>query len=500
MVLMAVSGGSTHLSFVCDSRGRVETVHKAWLDYTGLNAERSLGVAWRSAIHPDDRERFEDRWIEGIATCEATEIETCLRRRDGVFESAIFNLMPFCQPSDGIRQWCVSTTFGKTLSSARRSWEETALGLQKEKPSQDQYRTIIDAIPVLAWSTAKDGPGEFLNKGWLDYTGLRMEEAIGYGWQKAIHPDDLSPLFEYWLSMMRTGSAGEFEARMRRYDGEYRWFLFRGAPFLDSTGSVAKWFGVNIDIHDRKSGEAALRRMEGALSRANQLATIGELTASIAHEVNQPLAAVVANAEAALQWLDSQEPNLNQARQAMERIVRDGTDAGEIVKRVRALFRRAAPLTAEHRLEELVTEVLKLLQNDTTRRHVKVDVALEEGLPTVLCDRLQIQQVLLNLVLNAMDALDATPHEKRSIRIFSKLIRAESVVLGIRDYGEGVKDPVHLFEAFFTTKEKGLGMGLAISRSIVEAHCGQLWLEPTDGPGSTFCFSLPIERSISAQR
>jgi PAS domain S-box-containing protein len=499
MVGMAVSGGIAHLSFVCDSQGRVETVYQAWLDYTRLNVERSLGVAWRSAIHSDDLERFEDRWNKGIASCEATEIEACLRRHDGVFESAIFNLMPFCQPPDGIRKWCISATFGKTLSSARRAWEETALGLQKEKPSQDQYRTIIDAIPVLAWSTAKDGPGEFLNKRWLDYTGLSMEEAIGYGWQEAIHPDDLSPLFEYWLSMMRTGSAGEFEARMRRYDGEYRWFLFRGAPFLDSTGSVAKWFGVNIDIHDRKSGEAALRRMEVALSRANQLATIGELTASIAHEVNQPLAAVVANGEAALQWLDTQEPNLNQARQALERIVRDGTDAGEIVKRVRALFRRAAPLTAEHRLEELVTEVLKLLQNDTTRRHVKVDVALEEGLPTVLCDRLQIQQVLLNLVLNAMDALDATPHEKRNIRIFSKLICGESLVLGIRDYGEGVRDPMRLFETFFTTKEKGLGMGLAISRSIIEAHSGQLWLEPTDGLGSTFCFSLPIKRSISAR-
>jgi PAS domain S-box-containing protein len=491
--------GIAHLSFVCEPRGHVEIVNLPWLDYTGLTVRQSLGEGWRCAIHSDDLARFVDRWHRGIAACEPIEIEACLRRHDGVFEAAIFNLMPLHEPSGGIKQWCVSSTFGKTLSSAQRAWEQTALGLQKEKPAQDQYRTIIDTIPVLAWSTAKDGPGEFLNKRWLDYTGLSMEEAIGYGWQAVIHPDDLGPLFEYWMSMMRRESAGEYEARMRRYDGEYRWFLFRGAPFLDSAGSVAKWFGVNIDIDDRKSAEAALRRAEAALSRANQLATIGELTASIAHEVNQPLAAVVANAEAGLQWLDREKPNLDGVRRVLQRIARDGIDAGDIVARVRALFRRAAPLTAEHRLEEIVTEVLKLLEHERIRRGVTVDVALEDGLPALLCDRLQIQQVLSNLIVNAMDALDAAPHREKAIRVFASSDDGESVVLGIRDYGEGVHDPTRLFETFFTTKEKGLGMGLAISRSIVEAHGGQLWLEPTIGPGSTFCFRLPVKCSPPVQ-
>lgn len=267
---------------------------------------------------------------------------------------------------------------------------------------------------------------------------------------------------------------------------------------LDSTGAVLKWFGVNIDINDRKEAEAALRRTEAGLSRANQLATLGELSASIAHEINQPLAALVANAEAGLQWLDREKPSLAGARQALQRIVRDGNDAGEIVKRLRSLFRRAAPTTTEHRLEELVAEVLKLLEHEMIRRRVLAEVVLGEGLPAVLCDRLQIQQVILNLMVNAMDALDAVPHEK-TIRVFSLLDGGRSVGLGIRDYGIGVRDPSRLFETFFTTKEKGLGMGLAISRSIVEAHGGQLWLEPTDGPGSTFCFRLPINGSLSAR-
>jgi PAS domain S-box-containing protein len=485
----AISSGIAHLLFVCGPDGHAEIVNQPWLEYTGLTAGQSLGTGWRRAIHPDDLARFEERWNRSIAGCQPVEICSLIRRHDGVFEPARFILMPLHEPSGGVQQWHVSMTVEGRSSSGEGVQAETMLGAKKEF-TQEQLRTIIDAIPILAWSAAKDGPGEFLNQRWLDYTGLSEEEAIGYGWRAIIHPDDLGGLFEYWQWMMRTGAAGEYEARMKRFDGQYRWFLFRGAPLLDSEGSVSKWFGVNIDIDDRKEAEAALRRTEATLSRASRLATIGELTASIAHEVNQPLAAVVANAEAGLQWLDGDYPNLDGARQALRRIARDGGDAGEIVKRLRALFRRAAPVAAEHRLEELVSEVLKLIVHETSRRGISVDVALEEGLPAVFCDRVQIQQVILNLLVNAMDALDGAPHAEKTIRVFSNS-DAESVLLRIRDYGGGVQDPARLFETFFTTKEKGLGMGLSISRSIVEAHGGQLWLEPTEGPGSTFCFRLP---------
>ncbi|HTV54801.1 MAG TPA: PAS domain-containing protein [Terriglobia bacterium] len=479
--------GVAHLALICGEGGKVEVVNRPWRDFTGLATRQSLGDGWRTAVHLKDLPRFENRWTASITEGQPTEIDVCLRRHDGGLAAASFHLMPFYDPLGRANRWYVSTTFGKRVSSSEESAPEARTEL-----SPGQLRTIIDAIPILAWSTAKDGPGEFLNKRWLDYTGLSLEEAIGYGWRTIIHPDDLGPLFEYWLWMMRTGSSGEFEARMRRHDGQYRWFLFRGAPFLDSVGSVLKWFGVNIDINDRKEAEAALRQTQATLSRANQLATVGELTASIAHEINQPLAAVVANAEAGLQWLGKETPNLGRVRKALERIARDAADAGEIITRLRALFRRTSPVTAEHRLEELVAEVLKLVEHETVRRGVSIDVVLKEGLPTVICDRLQIQQVLLNLILNAMDALDASPHEK-SIRVFSRSDGAESVVLGVRDYGVGVQDPSRLFETFFTTKEKGLGMGLAISRSIVEAHGGRLWLESTHGPGSTFCFRLPAK-------
>lgn len=489
-VQMEMPYGLAHLSFVCARGGCVEIVNAPWLEYTGLTAAQSLGEGWRGAIHPDDLPAFEEQWKSAVIEAASIAIAARLRRHDGIFVAASFNLMPLFELSGAVKQWHVSTTILDTSGS-----REAGPGPEGEELSQEQLRTIIDAIPILAWSTAKDGPGEFLNKPWLDYTGLSQQEAIGYGWTRIIHPDDLNPLAEYWQWMMRTGSAGEYEARMRRYDGEYRWFLFRGAPLLDSMGSVYKWFGVNIDIHDRKGAEAALRTMEAALSRANQLATIGELTASIAHEVQQPLAAVVANAEAGLKWLDKEEPNLDGVRKVLHRIARDGTDASEIVKRVYSLCRRSAPVLSQHKIDELVLEVLELIEHETARRHVSVNLDLAEHLPVVWCDRLQIQQVLLNLIVNAMDALDAAPHQERAVQLFSNWECAESIRVGVRDYGVGVPDPVHLFETFFTTKETGLGMGLAISRSIVEAHGGQLWLEPTEGPGSTFCFRLPTKRS-----
>jgi PAS domain S-box-containing protein len=381
---------------------------------------------------------------------------------------------------------------------------QAAISLENSRLYRDladregKIRRLVDAniLGIFIWNL--QGTISTANEAFLRMLGHDREDLVsGCVRWKDLTPAEWRERDERAVTEMKaTGTAQPYEKEFFRKNGG-RVPVLIGAALFEEAGNEGVAFV--LDLREQKRAEAEIRTLKDHLSRANQLATIGELTASIAHEVNQPLAAVVANAEAGLQWLDREKPNLDGARQALQRIARDGSDAGGIVSRLRALFRRATPLTAEHRLERLVAEVLKLLEHETIRRGVSVEVTLGEGLPAVYCDRLQIQQVLSNLMVNAMDALDAAPHREKVIRVFASSDDAESVVLGIRDYGKGVQDPKRLFETFFTTKEKGLGMGLAISRSIVEAHGGQLWLEPTDGPGSTFCFRLPLKRPNLAQ-
>jgi signal transduction histidine kinase len=236
-----------------------------------------------------------------------------------------------------------------------------------------------------------------------------------------------------------------------------------------------------------------LRSTQARLSRASQIATVGELAASIAHEVNQPLSAVVANGHACLRWLLAQPPNLGKAHEAAERIVRDGKDAGEVVRRIRALFKRAAIERTPLDVNDVIREVLSLLRSETDRKGVAVETSLEEDLPTVVADRVQLQQVLLNLLSNGLDAMDSVVGRPKKLAVRSKTLCPDAVLIEVRDFGVGLTNADQVFEAFFTTKEHGMGMGLAICRSIVEAHEGRIWASSEEAPGTTFSFTLPVK-------
>jgi signal transduction histidine kinase len=265
-----------------------------------------------------------------------------------------------------------------------------------------------------------------------------------------------------------------------------------GQAARDNEGRLTRWYGLLIDIDDRKIMEDALRSTQTRLSRAMQTATVGELAASIAHEINQPLAAVVTNGHACLRWLSTESPSLGKAREAAERIVRDGKEAGEVVRRIRALFRRTAIEKVALDLNDVIGEVLRLLQGETARRRVIVGTDLGQDLAPVTGDRVQLQQLILNLLLNGIEAMDSVADRPRTLFIRSLREGEDTVRVEIRDSGVGLKDPDAVFEAFFTTKENGMGMGLAICRSIVEAHNGRLWAASGVGPGTTFCFTLPL--------
>ncbi len=251
-------------------------------------------------------------------------------------------------------------------------------------------------------------------------------------------------------------------------------------------------------IDAKKRIEETLRRTQARLSRATQIATVAELAASIAHEISQPLSAVVVNGQACTQWLSAEPPNVTNARAAAERVVRDGKDAGEVVQRMRALFRKKTLTKADLDVNDVVDEVLRLIHAEVVRKRITVETDLEKKLPLVQGDRLQLQQVIFNLLVNGIEAMEEVNDRPRKLWIGSKLRNGDAIVVEIRDHGIGLADSEKAFEAFYTTKEKGLGMGLAICRSIVEAHGGRLGITPSQGPGTTFFFTLPLGSNVPA--
>jgi PAS domain S-box-containing protein len=279
------------------------------------------------------------------------------------------------------------------------------------------------------------------------------------------------------------------------YDGQQRTMQNSAAPIRNAEGLIIGAVIVNEDVTERVRAEEALRQTQAELTRVARLTTMGELTASIAHEVNQPLAAVVTNANASLRWLAATPPNLDEVRKAILRIIRDGTRAGDVITRIRTLLRKGEPIRTPLDINELIQETVALTQPELARRKVSLQTELASELPRVKADRVQLQQVLLNLVVNALDSLSAVEERPRVLRILTGQHGSEEVRVGVQDNGVGIgrEQSERLFQALFTTKSHGLGMGLAISRSIMEAHGGRLWMTLNDGPGVTFQFALPAQ-------
>ncbi len=494
---------------------------------------------------------------------------------------------------------------------------------------KEEFRLAVDTIPGLVWSALPDGHIDFLNLRWREYTGLSLEEAGGWGWQTAIHPDDLPHLLEAWRGLLASGSSGEFEARIRRFDGTHRWFLHRAVPLRDEMGRVVKWYGQTTDIEDRKRNESALRRSEAMLAEAQRLtqtgswrwrpatgevewseetyriydidpsstptlemalervlpedrqvfvstaeravpegknlafelrllmkdgslrylrtvgqpikdaagqliefvgavremtkekeaeevlerlraelahvarvATLGELTASIAHEVNQPLSGIMTNASMCLRLLAAEPPDLVEAADTARRTLRDGRRAADVITRLRGLFSKKA--TAHERLDvnEAIHEVIALTRTQMQAARVALRTELADDLPPVVGDRVQLQQVVLNLVLNAAEAMSDVSGRPRDLVVATSLEADDQVRVAVRDCGVGFEpaEDKRIFEAFYTTKKDGMGMGLSIARSIVESHGGRLWAQRNEGPGATFLFTLSGRSAVAPLR
>src|SRR5271163_1675075 len=282
--------------------------------------------------------------------------------------------------------------------------------------------------------------------------------------------------------------------------GEYRRFLLRFAPLGNERGSIVEWYAKSTDIEDLKRGEEELRRREAGLrdaqmelAHAHRVAATGQLAASIAHEVSQPIAAALTNANAAWRWLGAEPPDLEEVGQALGRIIRDGRRASDIIGRIRALVRKAPPRNDQLDINETVLEVIALTRSELRSNGTSLQTRLADGLPLIPGDRIQLQQVMLNLILNAVEAMSGSSETARELLIRTEQDGPDGVLVAVEDSGPSLKPESldRLFDAFYTTKPGGMVMGLSICRSIIEAHGGRAWATPDLPHGAAFQFTYP---------
>jgi PAS domain S-box-containing protein len=381
-----------------------------------------------------------------------------------------------------------------TFSSFIRDISERKRAEEKLRESELNLRQMTETIPEMLWSASPDGAIDYCNARVLDYTGFPAGELMGDGWLKMIHPDDVDQVARAWMTSVTTGVPYRVEVRMfRAADRLHRWCVTSALPLLDRDGRVAKWHGTVVDMHDWKQAQEELRTTQAELAHVNRVMTMGELAASIAHEVNQPLAAIVASGDSCTAWLANDPPNLEKARAAASRITQAATQASEIVQRIRALFRKTTLTTAPLEINEVIAETISLVDHEVQRKGVSLNIELARDLPPVLGDRVQLQQVILNLLVNGTEAMAGVQNQSRRLVIQSALTEPREILVSIADTGPGF-DPeqaARLFAPFFTTKPEGVGMGLSISRSIIEAHGGRLWAATNQPRGAVFHFALP---------
>jgi len=364
-------------------------------------------------------------------------------------------------------------------------WWLYRLRVQQLRREEVKLREAIETIPAMAWIAGPDGTVQFRNRRWLEYTGLsQVGRAEGVG-AIAVHPEDRDRIVRQLGASFASGEPFEEEMRIRRTDGEYRWFLGRAVPLRDKRGKVVKWYGAATDIQDRKRAE----QLQADLAHTNRVSMLGELAASISHELKQPISAAVMDAQASLRWLNRDQPDLDQARRATAAIVKDGRLAADIIDRLRSLYKKTPPQREPVDVDEVIGEMRLLLRSEGNEYAVSIRMDLAADLPKITADRVQLQQVLMNLMLNGIEAMKETGGV-----LTVKSIRGEGgqVQISVSDTGVGLPDgrADEIFNAFYTTKPQGSGMGLAISRTIVESHGGRLWATPHDGRGATFHFTL----------
>jgi PAS domain S-box-containing protein len=369
--------------------------------------------------------------------------------------------------------------------------EQSNLELQE---SERNLRELTEAIPQQIWRALADGTIDYCNTHLLRFTGRTQDEMWGSRFFEAFHPEDVVHFQEAWTSALESRTSLEGEWRVRGSHAEFRSFLIRANAQFSSFDAISCWYGTHIDLEDWKRAELALAESQRHLAQLNRVMSMSEVTVSLAYEINQPLGAIVANGYACLGWL--RLVNIEKAEASAQMIIQDGTRAAAIIPRLRALFRRGDDKRVEASINSIVLDAIRILRDESIRRHTAVRAQLAESLPMVNVDRVQIQQTLINLAINGMDSMEGMAAGEAELGFETTLDASGDVCVSLSDCGTGISPQLvgHIFEAFFTTKPAGDGVGLSISRSIIEAHQGKLWAASRPEGGSVFQFTLRVEQ------
>jgi len=596
--------------------GDVEFCNQRWLDYTGMPFNEIKGWAWTAAIHPQDITNLQERWRTALVRSSSFEAEARVRRADGCYRWFLIQATPLRDSGGRIIRWygtntdieelkraqeelqkqtsrldelfeqspeavavlstddCIvrvnkeftrmfgyepeeflqrsindliipeaqiesSRAYTRLLKQGGRVEVETVrrrkdgteidvslLAISVRTPSSEQvvnyaiyrditerkraeerlresearFQAMADTAPVLIWMTGTDALCNYFNKPWLDFTGRTMEQEVGPGWMEGVHPDDVQGCFDGFLPAFHARKPFRMEYRLRRADGEYRWLMESGIPRYTGAGEFVGYIGSNIDITDLKRAAAERQRLhelEANLAHINRVSMMGELTASLAHEIKQPIAAALMDAKTCVRWLRRDAPDIAEGCEAALRMINDATRAAEVIDRVRSLYKRETSDRELLDINEIIREMIILVHDKADRNSISIHTELDYKLPEITADRIQLQQVLMNLLLNGIEAMKGANGE---LTITSKRTNDGQLLISVSDSGIGlpVGEGDRIFEAFFTTKEQGTGMGLSISRRIVESHGGHLWACANTGSGATFQFTLPTDVAASS--
>jgi two-component system sensor kinase FixL len=437
------------------------------------------------AVHMEDR----DAVVRAVAKAV---------RGDGAFECVHRAIL-----DEGKARWM--NTRGRVEFDAahkplrmRGIWMDITVQKEAEnnaQESEDRFLLMANSAPVLIWASGSDKLCTFFNRPWLEFTGRALEEELGNGWTQDVHPDDLAACLKAYTAAFDARSPFTIEYRLRRHDGEYRWIIDHGVPRYDPHANFAGYIGSCMDVTDRRNAEADAHLARQELVHMNRASTLGELAGSLAHELNQPLSAILSNAQAAQRFLTSHPADLGEVREILQDIVNQDRRAGEVISRMRSMLQKREPQRVAVDLNEVVAEVLRLMHSEFVVRNVVVESYLAPDRPFVKGDRIELQQVLVNLIVNACEAMNAN-HASAFRKLTIRVDPADpgAVQVSLTDNGPGFAREMleQAFEPFCTTKNLGLGLGLAICRSIVSAHGGRIWVDRASQPGATIRFTVPV--------